>query len=453
MAKKKKRRKIHRKTHRKVKQISQRNFILLLVATIAMASIASYLFVTRPTDVDKLSQTYIESIDQDTDLKSLVKSSYKNNYSVEDYTIYGESLKFYHSSNLSDVDDLMGQNILLRNVETKEETVYTFGDGREDGIKTGSLSAGLYEVYVYDHFVKKRLYFSKKMHTSTPFETMRRNKKVNHVSLDADKDYLNDYGISMNKNYAFISVTENIPKVDTIDVMIDPCGDIYDSDQGQVSSGIDVGSVKEQKKSYAFAKKVQKYLKSYGLKVELSRDEDGTPSYYGKNGRVGKGYAANAKVFLSVGFSQDDEINRPYMITSAYSSGALADNVSYLMQKNGLELYNYDTSGQALHQDGVVVDSLIQDTSLKDTKYEYWPQLRESGGKSTFAGSYDSAKENQRYVDSNGMYGLYFMFCNPYSSDSMNYYKENKDKMAESLADSIADYFGIGKEETDETNN
>ena len=99
------------------------------------------------------------------------------------------------------------------------------------------------------------------------------------------------------------------------------------------------------------------------------------------------------------------------------------------------------------------MDSLIQDEDLKETKFEFYPQLRESGGKSTFAGQYDSALENQRYVDSNGMYGLYFMFCNPYSSDSLNYYQNNKKLLAKTLAESITDYFDIEKGDTDETDN
>ncbi len=442
-----------KKGRRHTKPISKRNFTILLVVTLALSSIAAYLFVSRPSDIDKLSQSYLDCIDEDTKLDELVKDSYANTFSLEDYTFYGESLKLYHQSDLSAVDSIEGQNVLLRNVETKDEVVYTFEDGCEDGIKTGSLKPGLYEIYIYDHFVKKRAYFTSKTHMSTPFETMRRNKKVLHVSLDADKDFLKNYKVNMDKNYAFLSITENIPKVDTIDVLIDPCGDTYNPDLGQVTSGIETNQIKEQKEAYVFAKKVKKVLESYGLKVKLTRKEDGSLSYYGKKGRVGQGYEQNAKVFLSLGFSQDDEIDRPYMVTSAYSSGALADTISYLMQKNGLELYDENTTGQSLHGDGVLVDSLIQDEDLKETKFEFYPQLRESGGKSTFAGQYDSALENQRYVDSNGMYGLYFMFCNPYSSDSLNYYQNNKKLLAKTLAESITDYFDIEKGDTDETDN
>lgn len=439
-------RKVRRK---KRKQISQTNFIILLVATIAMASVSLFLFVSRPSELDKLNTSYIDSLDKDTNMKELVKESYKKRYAIQDTSYYGETLKFYQGKEHSDTDGLMGQNVLLHNVETKEEIIFTFGNGSEDGIKTGSLKPGLYEVFVYDHFVKKRVYADKVMHL-TPFETMRRHKKVYHVAFDADKDYLKDYNVEMDKNYAFLSVTETIPKVETIDVLLDPCGDIYDPDQGTVVDGIDVGKWNEQKSSYAFAQKVKKELEKYGLKVALSRKEDGTPSYYGKNGRVAKGYEKNAKAFLSLGFLQDDEQIRPMIVTSAYSSGALADRISYLMGKDGIE---FSDTSQDEHGQGVQIDTFIQNAKFKNTKYETYPQLRESGGKSTFTGQYENSKENQRYKDNNGMYGIYFMFCNPYSKDSTKYYKAHKDQMAKSLAKAVANYFDIEKGDKNETNN
>ena len=63
-------RKVRRK---KRKQISQTNFIILLVATIAMASVSLFLFLSRPSELDKLNTSYIDSLDKDTNVKELVK--------------------------------------------------------------------------------------------------------------------------------------------------------------------------------------------------------------------------------------------------------------------------------------------------------------------------------------------------------------------------------------------
>ena len=133
-------RKVRRK---KRKQISQTNFIILLVATIAMASVSLFLFVSRPSELDKLNTSYIDSLDKDTNVKELVKESYKKRYAIQDTSYYGETLKFYQGKEHSDTDGLMGQNVLLHNVETKEEIIFTFGNGSEDGIKTGSLKPSL----------------------------------------------------------------------------------------------------------------------------------------------------------------------------------------------------------------------------------------------------------------------------------------------------------------------
>ncbi len=138
------------------------------------------------------------------------------------------------------------------------------------------------------------------------------------------------------------------------------------------------------------------------------------------------------------------------IVTSAYSSGALADRISYLMGKDGIE---FSDTSQDEHGQGVQIDTFIQNAEFKNTKYETYPQLRESGGKSTFTGQYENSKENQRYKDNNGMYGIYFMFCNPYSKDSTKYYKAHKDQMAKSLAKAVANYFGIEKGDKNETNN
>lgn len=414
---------------------------ILLVTTIALIVVSIFLYVTRPTDVDRINETYLDTIKDTSILSKNINTSFKQNYQVKTYTMYGESLKLYHDTALNKTDDLMGANLILVNVETQEEINYTFGSGADEGIKTNQLDPGLYEVYVYDHFVKKRVYFNKKVHME-PFETVRRNHHVKHISMDADTEYLDDYDIHLKKNYAFISVTENIPKADTVDVMIDPCGDIYDTETNQVADGLTAGDLTEQKEAYDFAKKVKTELEKYGLKVQLTRSEDGTPSYSGRNGRVGKGYEHKAKIFLSVGFSQFDTTEKPFLLVSPHTSGVLADNISYIMQKNGIKMDDTQSTARQIHEDGVIFDGYNDEND----KYEVWPQLRESGGKATFAGRYTSSKENQRYKDNPGMYGIYFQFLNGEDKSSIQYYQKNKTKIVKSLAKGIAYYLDVKKE-------
>ena len=76
------------------------------------------------------------------------------------------------------------------------------------------------------------------------------------------------------------------------------------------------------------------------------------------------------------------------IVTSAYSSGVLADRISYLMGKDGIE---FSDTSQDEHGQGVQIDTFIQNAEFKNTKYETYPQLRESGGKSTFTGQYENS--------------------------------------------------------------
>lgn len=434
----KKRRALLRQLIKEYHEIKPVRMIIMLVMTMALIVVSIFLFVSRPTAVEQLGDSYLETVEDVNALKKNIENDYTNTYSVKNYSIYGESLKFYHGTNLAKTDDLQGTNIALRNVETKDEISFTYGTGAEDGIKLGDLAPGLYEVYAYDHYIKKRIYFNSRI-DSEVFETMRRNNRVKHIELVADKDFLKDYDVNLDKNYVFLSVTDNIPKVDTIDIMIDPCG------TSSSSQSVSNDKYNEQQDSYQFALRVKKELESYGLKVKLTRDKDDTTSYYGKNGRVGKGYEQKAKVFLSVGYSQNQDADRPFIMTSPYSSAALANTISYTMQHDGLHMYETTFNTKSTLEEGVIYDYFMEDGSGtgKESKYEVWPQLRESGGKCTFTGQIEDALDNQRYSNSYGMYGIYFQFANVHSNDSMSYYKKYKKKMSKELAKGIARYFNI----------
>lgn len=422
----------------KQKQNMQR--FTLLIATIALAVVAVFLYVSRPSQIELLGQPYIDSIEDKQVIKNKVKSSYKEDYEVTDYTYYGESLKLYHKKLSARTDDLQGKNIILRNVETDKEFSYTFSTGGEDGIQTGLLEPGLYEVFVYDQFIKKRVYYDQEIHVDD-FNTMRRNKHVSHITMDASKDFLDRFDISFDKNYLFISVTENIPMVKTIDVMIDPCGDIYNNNTNSMVSGTSNDKITEQKSSYEMAMKLKAELEKKGLKVELTRDEKGNPSYYGKNGRVGLAYKKNAKIFLSLGIADDEYLSRPLVVVSPYTSGTLANDIAASCADSGIEMSNSYVADNTLEV-GVLYDPLITKED-ESTKYEQYAQLRESGGRITLTGKEEHSKENQRYSDRYGMYGILFLYCNIQSNESIKYYQENEDQMVQGIVLGISQYFNL----------
>ena len=409
---------------------------ILFVIVIALSCVSVFLYVTRPTQLDKLGISYLELLDRSV-VQENVSEKFKNTYEANDYLIYGENMMFYANEYDGNVDPMQGMNVLLRNVET-EEISYTFSGGVDSRIGLASLSQGLYEVYVYDNYVKKRLYFQDE-EESLNFSTMRRNEMVKNVQVHASKDYLKDFGVNMDKNYAFISVVDNIPMVRTIDVLIDPGGNVYNEADNSIDYGVGNDLINEASASLELAEMLKEKLEAKGLRVELTRDAESTPSYYGKSGRAGIGYEKQAKVFISLGMLVDETQTRPIMMISPYTSGLLANEVSYTLLQNGIELP--DISAQENLNLGILYDSFRVDEEGNSTKFELYPQLRETGGKATFAGQAESSKSNQAYADYYGMNSIYFQFANLASTDSINYYLENKETIATSIADAITNYY------------
>ncbi len=401
------------------KRVNRQRKIILILATIAIACVAVFLVVNRTSQLDRLEMSYLSEIDKKT-VQENVRTDFSQTYKIKGYTIYGESLKLYKSASTQSNDDLHGKTVILHNIETQADYSYTFSSGAEEGIHLGNLPQGFYEVYVYDHYVKKRVYFSEETHAAT-FTTMRRNGEVKNVSLEGATALLEDFDIELDKNYCFITVMDNVPIVNTIDVMID-----YDDDDY----------------SYELAKNVKTNLEEKGLRVQLNRKQDETLSYYGKNGRVGKGYKKKAKVFLSLSATDDYSIEAPLIYTSPYTGAGLANAVSLALQEQDVQPYD-NTEARSLLEKGVVYDSYISLDDSTYSEYEYYPQLRESGGKVTGAGQLDEAESNRSFKNRYGMYGLYVQFYNSESSSSKKSYKENKDAYAQGITNGILDYFEI----------
>ena len=344
---------------------------ILFVIIVALSCVSVFLFVTRPTQLDKLGISYLELMDKSV-VDQNIKSSFKNEFEVKDYLIYGENLTFYQNEYEGNIDKMQGMNVVLRNVETEDEISYTFSGGVDSGIGLGSLDQGLYEVYVYDNYVKKRLYFDKEVE-SLNFSTMRRNEMVKNIRIHASKDYLNQFNKPLDNNYVFLSVVDNMPMVKTIDVLIDPGGNVYNDSDNSVNRGLSNDLIDEASSSYELAMMIKEELETKGLKVELTRVEGSTPGYYGKNGRVGIGYEKQAKVFLSLGMLVDENLTRPIMMISPYTSGLLANEIAFTLMKNGIELP--DVSAKENLNLGIMYDSFMVDDEGNDTKFELYPQL------------------------------------------------------------------------------
>ena len=417
--------------------------IIVTVIVVSIVVVGLFLFANRITDVDKISMTYNQVFDTEL-LKQNVNTNIKQSYQLRDYTIYGENLVLYEDEYCFEpADKLMGKNVLLRNIETQEEMIFTFSGGVDSGIDLSQLNEGVYELYIYDHYKQKRVYFSKEFE-SDKFTTMRRNGSVKTVTLNTNRDFLSEIGVLMEKNYAFLTVIDNTPVSSIYDVVIDPCGNAIDISSNAVNPGYSNNRISERESSYELALALKEDLEAYGLRVMLTRDADEEISYYGTSGRAGKAYESKAKVFIALGMTADETIIEPYIIASPYTNGIFGNEMASAMARHDVDLSTVSIWARLLS--GVCFDGLMKDDFDELQQWEMLTQLRETGGKSTFAGTLDVAVDNQPYTYSYGLHGIFFTYANISKKKSIEYYEEHKEQIAEALADGIVEYFRIYKE-------
>ncbi|MEY8380860.1 hypothetical protein [Ileibacterium valens] len=413
---------------------------ILVVSVIGFLCLGFYLFFSRPTPIDRLSLTYLDNLSKDS-LGVELQSTFADTYQISDYTLYGETLSLYNSRYQNGIrDDLYGRNVLLRNIETGDQLTYTFAGAADSGIPLGELDAGVYEVYVYDGFTPKRVKMADEFHAD-PFTTIRRDKTVSTVNMDASKETLKKFGIETDENYLYLTVTSSLPKVKIIDVMIDPSGLLKYELSSMVEEGYISEGFNEAEQSYEFAKQIQLYLEEAGLRVEISRDKDEPVSYYGVNSRVGKGYTKQAKVFLGLGMDESDN-PLPYILTSPFSNGFLANSISHCLMENGIELQYIPDAPDRLDY-GVAYDTYQVSADYEVLPYTLYPQLRETGGKVTYAGLSAGTENNANFSTNPGMYGIEFLYASTDSPSSQAYFVQNRDLMAKSIAQGIIEYFNI----------
>lgn len=404
---------------------------VIFITVISVILVSTFLFTHNSSSIEKMSSTYLDSVERSV-IKDNTYKEFDGVYEIKDFTIYGESFKIYKEKYAQASDNSMGKNLVLRNVATEKEYTYTFDDGADSGAKLGQLDEGLYEVYLFDQFTKKRVYTESNLQPDDLI-CMRRNGKVKNVRIDCNKDYLESFGITYDKNYMFLTVTETLPVTDVIDVMIDPGG--YNVN---VRTGADVeyfvnDKINEADAAYELALLVKQYLEEdYGLKADLTRDKEEKVSYYGKSGRAGRGFEQHAKVFLSLGMCENEAVTRPNIVTSAYSTGVNANYLSYASTNLGVELTAL--SKRPEFEPGISYDMFTTDDNFEYTHWEYYPQLRETGGKATFTGSIDFAGKNSKYTDAYGMCGFLYFFASATNDESIDYYLKNKELIAQSIA-------------------
>lgn len=423
------------------RKLSPYGWALVAVAVAALA-VGIYYYVNQPTALDKLDLTVLQTYDK-TEVQKGVQTEFSDSevYPISDYAYYGETLTLYQNAyDPLTADPTLGKNVVLRNIITGDELTYTFGGGGDLGIQTGVLEEGVYEIYIYDQYTRKRVYFEEPTQSET-VDDLRREGQVKEVVLDADADLFSDYDVDLDRNYAFLVVTEQMPRVKTADIIIDPGGNVYNELTYTSDAGQEWNGTTEAQLAMELADLVKARLEAAGLRVAYTREADEVNGYYGDAGRTAAGYSRQAKVFLTLSMTGDDTTSRPWLLTSPFVSGTLPSQIAYDLRQMGIELQSMGVS--EVGDDAVTFDALQQNEDWSYNQYSMSPSIRETGGKITYAGQSGLITGNQMYQNAPGMYALDFVFGNSQNEDSMNYYMEHKEQIADGIAQGILDYYGI----------
>lgn len=294
-----------------------------------------------------------------------------------------------------------------------------------------------------DSFTLKRAVFASSVQSET-FDTVRRGGKVKRVQLIADSSILDDYGGSLDQHYAFLNVTSATADARTADVMIDPFG-IYTTIWGGVDYGLQGNGIRESQEAYDIAVQMKDLLEGYGLNVIITRGEDELVEYYGENSRVAKGYEANAKYVISIGFTYGEGRSGLESYHGIQSSNHLTNSIMYYLREQ------YGIEGSSSYTSETSVPGVFSTFSSEgdDGRLVYDSNFlfREAGGKATFAGQMDTrSQQNEAYSEANGMQGMEFDFACLSDSDDVRSYQENKETMIRGIVEGFADALDLSQQ-------
>lgn len=364
----------------------------------------------------------------------------KNVFTIRDYFYYGESLNFYKEKySPLNTDTLSGKTIELKNLCDDSTVSMTLENTLDQKLLLESVPVGFYQVGIIDNLEYKRLIFENKVEDNV-FYTAKRNGKVKKVQIIADKDLLKEYGVEMNHHYLFLSVSEEEPTKDEVDVFIDPYGMNTDftwlPDEGNSAHGL-VENVEMWKAANLLKDELEN---KYGLRVAISKgSQDEVGKAYGEEGRLIKGYQQKAKYYLMLRFNlhADESIRGLEIHHSHYTSKTLARNITYRVKKK----LNYPLSPLYYGDDEGIVTTLL--TKGKDNQmiYDTNLYLRESGGRGTLSAQYsDTAElENQSFANMNGMNGLEIDLAYISNVEEAAYWKSNHKVLIGEIAAAFAE--------------
>ena len=375
-------------------------------------------------------------------VKTLEKK-YERTYTLSDYLFYGESLNIYQNTyNVEQSDPTAGKSIILRDLCSEKEYSFVLRDKIDSQIILNTIDEGYYEIFVVDDLREKRAIFTTSVDDS--IVGVARNDKHLQYRFIADSSYYSSKGVSQ-ENYAFLSVKKIKVEEDQYDVAIDPGALDYDFNEYVLNKGSEGNSLVEYQETYKAALLLKKELEAKGLKVILLREENKERNSYGEEGRLASAYAANAKYYIRLSFSQSQLEYEGMDITySGHANGNLSKQIIYYLDRNT----EVSISGvYNPNEPGLIRDDLLKGILDKREVYDSDLWIREAGGKATQAGMYSkNAQANTGPFAKDNTHGMLAININLgylTSSKDVTYWNTQKETYMKAIAQAMIMYLNI----------
>lgn len=372
--------------------------------------------------------------------QALLEIEHDKTYPISDYFFYGENLVILKEDyKLHKSDDLFGKTIKLRNLCNGNEILFQLNNTVDQQIELGELDNGFYEVYIVNNLQEYRLISDEEI--KDVFHTIPRNDETKKIELKATNKILKNK--TLKHHYVYLEVSSDEIQKDSYDIMIDPFGGHTDF-TNVPDNGIKINGLAENEEMYKAALVLKEKLEAYGVRVGITKsNQNQTVDISGEKGRVHQGYEHHAKLYITLQLNSSEYANTSGMVVyhSNFSSAKLANQIIHDMESNvGLK-------GSMLYPGNV--QNGATPSYLSEKGYDVDMEIRESGGKATGAGTMnEEMKEKNSFATNNrkGMQSIIVKFGFMSNVSDYNTWVNKKDKIMESLADSVMTYYQIEKE-------
>ncbi len=417
--------------------------MVVFIVLLCVGLVSGYVYMNQ--EEDSINNYKLDNLTHE-ETKSKLEKEYTNTFSVSDYLFYGECLNLFQEAyQLDALDEIVGKSLILKDITSNKEYSFVLGTSVDTQIVLSSLHEGMYEVFIIEDLVEKRVVYTTSVQDEIKTVTNENGNCL--VSLIADEAYFEDKKINVSENYMFLQVEETTLEAHEYDIILDPAGNDHDFNIWTVNEGNTGNGLTEYIESYTAAVLLKEALEDKGLKVLITREQDEVMNSYGDGGRLHQAYQASAKYYFKLGFSSS-ELNYSGLDISysAHTSGRLATQVLYELEKNSnIKL----CSVYSLNTDGLIAPIVIEGIDGKIV-YDQNLIIRESGGKATGASKFsENADVGTGFFAKDNPYGMQTLSINLgylTSDEDVTYWVNNKEEYMGVISDALYSYIGISND-------